>query len=228
MGQNRLWLVGAIAGMLGILGGGWLVGISPELAAVASANHDRANVVVQNQVNEALLAKLRNDYLNIDQLKGQLDLLQAAVPSSAQISTFVTELNSLAAMHEVTVKAIAVSDAKPYSAAPPTTPEAGATSKPLVMTNPKITATNFVVIPVQFTVTGIFTNVLNFIHDVQVGQRLLLVSTISSTSSSISPAGIGSVKKSGSDGSATVDTTIGGFMYVLLDGTSPAATNSGG
>jgi Tfp pilus assembly protein PilO len=219
MDKNRLWVVGAVSLMVGVIGGGWLVGISPELAAVASANQDRSSVVVQNGVSEALLAKLKRDYIGIDDLKRQMNTLQIAVPASAQMSTFVTELNMLAATHQVTVKSISVSDAKPYTSAPAPVATAGTpASKAVVMTNSKITAANFVVIPIQISVTGVFTRVLDFVHDVQGGPRLFLAATLSSTSSAHSTSGVASVKKTIATGPATVDATIGGFVYVLLDG----------
>jgi Tfp pilus assembly protein PilO len=219
MGKNRLWVVGAVTVMAGIIGVGWLVGISPELSAVNSANQDRANVVVQNGANEALLAKLKKDFLGIDAMRAQMATLQVAVPSSAQMSTFVAELNMLAATHQVTVKSISVSDAKPYTAAPTPVAATGTpASKPVVMTNPKITPANFVVIPIQISVTGIFAKVLDFLHDVQGGPRLFLASTLTSTSSTHSTSGVASVKKTAAVGPTTVDSTIGGFVYVLLDG----------
>jgi Tfp pilus assembly protein PilO len=219
MDKNRLWAVGAVTAMVGVIAGGWLVGIQPELSAVASANHDRANVVVQNVANEALLARLKRDYLGIDALRKQIDSLQIAVPSSAQMSTFVAELNTLAALNEVTVKSIAVSDAKPYTSAPPPVALAGTpTTKPVDMTNSKITSANFVVIPVQLSVTGVFLDVLNFVHAVQDGPRLFLVSTLSSASAGHSTSGVNSVKKTIATGPATVDSNIGGFVYVLLPG----------
>jgi Tfp pilus assembly protein PilO len=219
MDKNRLWVVGAVSLMVGVIAAGWLVGISPELAAVANANQDRANVVVQNGVNEALLAKLKRDYIGIDDLKKQMAVLQIAVPTSAQMSTFVKELNMLAATHQVLVKSISVSDAKPYTPAPPEAATPGSPApKAVVMTNPKITAANFVVIPVQFSVTGVFAKVLDFVHDVQGGPRLFFAATLSSTSSAQSSSGVTSVKKTIATGPATVDSTVGGFVYVLLDG----------
>jgi Tfp pilus assembly protein PilO len=215
MNKNRVWVFGAVSALIGIAVLGWFVGISPQLAAVASTNQNRAIIMNQNRVSEVLLARLKRDYLGIDALKTRIASLQVAVPTSAQLSTFVTELNLLAARHKVTVKAIAISDAQPYTT-PPAPPVSKNSAKTAVLTNPKITPANFVVIPIQISITGVFGEVLDFVHEVQVGPRLFLVATLSSKTSMTSTSGVASVKKTTKVGPTTVDSTIGGFVYVLL------------
>lgn len=203
--------MGMVLAIVVLVGGGWLIGIVPQLAAAATANTNRANVVVANTQNQILLAKLKRDYQNIDALRNQLSLLKEAVPPKADISSFVTELNTLASTRAVTLKSITVSDAKSYT---PVTQAPGAvaskTSSP--QTNPKITSANFVIIPVQITVTGDYRRVLDFVNDVQMGQRLVLVSSLSTTGSTDSKA-----VKGNSSGSQKVDASIGGSIYVLLN-----------
>lgn len=214
MNKNRLWVIGAITAMVAIVAGGWLLGIAPQLAIAATANSDRVNVVATNTRNQLVLAKLKRDYENIDALKNQLLTLQHAVPPKADISSFVTELNSLAGAHKVTLKSITVSDAKPYT---PVTQAASTqnTTPKAPQTNPKITTANFVTIPVQISVTGDYGKVLDFVDDVQMGQRLILVSSLSTTGSTDSKAT--KSKASASSGSQTVDSSIGGYIYVLLN-----------
>lgn len=215
--KKKFWVVSSVFAMVVIVGGGWLVGIAPQLAVVATANQNRASVEIKNAANQVLLTRLKKDYQNIDDLKKQLDSLRVTVPASAEISTFVTELNTLANLHQITVKSISVSDAKPYTpveSAPASTPEkaAGATAP-----NPKITAANFIVIPVQFSVTGDYAKVLNFVHDVQIGPRLFFVSTLSITGSTTATGTVNTGKKPSVTTLEKVDSTIGGFVYVLLD-----------
>ncbi len=213
MNKNRLWTIGAVIVMVAVIAGGWVIGIQPQLAAVASANQTRANVEVQNTTNEALLTRLKRDYEGIDGLKNQLVILRTAVPAGAEMPSFVTELNGLASTHGITVKSITVTDAKPYT--PATMPSNG-TPQTGVTTNPKITSANFVVIPVQFSITGTYARVLDFVHDVQTGPRLFLVSTLSSAGSTHSTGGA-AAKTASATASGTVDSTVGGFVYVLLD-----------
>lgn len=196
---------------------GWLVGIAPQLADASSANANGAAVLTQNAANEAILRKLKADYIGIDGLRKELLVLKVAVPSSAEISTFVTELNQLANTHRVTVRSITVNDAKAYTPAAPT-PGGGTSGASIpVTTNPRITSSNFIVIPVQFSVTGDYSKVLDFVHEVQVGPRLFLISNLSSMGATDAKA-VTSGGQSGPNPLQKVDATVGGYVYVLLDG----------
>ena len=214
MSKNRIWIIGSILSIFILIGGGWILGISPQLAIAASANSDRANAIISNQRNQLLLAKLKSDYQNIDALKNQLLGLRQAVPPKEDIPSFVTELNTLSAANKVTLKSLTVSDAKPYT---PTTqtPAAGASKTSSPQTNSKITSANFVVIPVQVSVTGDYGRVLSFVNDVQMGPRLVLVSSLTITGATNSTGVKGS--PSTTAGAQKVDSTLGGFIYVLLN-----------
>lgn len=212
MTKSRMWVLGSIVAIVVIVAAGWFIGVSPQLAVATSASNDRSNVMAANARNEILLAKLKRDYENIDALKNQVLTLQKSVPTSADISSFVTELNTLANARKVTLKSINVSDAKPYTPATQAAAKAGASDP---QTNPKITSTNFVVIPVQIGITGDYTKVLDFVNDVQQGQRLFLVSALSSMGATNSKGVKGSPTMSG--GSQKVDSSITGFIYVLLN-----------
>lgn len=201
-----------------VLIAGWFVGIAPQLADAASANARRALILNQNAANEVILRKLKSDYIGIDELRKKLASLKVAVPSSAEISTFVTELNSLANTHRVTVRSITVNDAKPYTPVAPI-PGSGSEASTPITTNPRITSSNFVVIPVQFSVTGDYSRVLDFVHEVQVGPRLFLISNLSSMGATDAKA-VTSGGRSGPNILQKVDATVGGYVYVLLSGGS--------
>jgi len=211
MGKNRMWVLGATLSIVVIVAAGWFIGISPQLAVAASTNSERNSVMAANARNEILLAKLKHDYQNIDALKSEVSTLQESVPTSADISSFVTELNTLANARKVTLKSITVSDAKPYTPAIQET-KAGTASAP--QTNPQITSKNFVIIPVQIGITGDYGKVLDFVNDVQQGQRLFLVSALSSMGATNAKGIKGSPTITG--GSQKVDSSITGFIYVLL------------
>lgn len=183
---------------------GWLVGIAPQLADASGTNANRAAVLSQNAINEAALRKLKVDYAAISEIRAQLSALRVSVPASGEFSTFVTELNLLANSHKVTVRSITVNEAKPY------TPVAGPA------TNPRITSNNFIVVPVQFSVTGDYSSVLNFVHEVQVGARLFLISNLSSMGATDGKAVAVHGNKSGPNVLQKVDATVGGYVYVLI------------
>jgi Tfp pilus assembly protein PilO len=214
MNKNRIWVIGAILTTVMLVAAGYFIGIAPQLAAASSANSDRANVMAANARNEILLTKLKHDYQNIDALKNQVSNLQKSVPAAADVSSFVTELNSLANARKVTLKSITVSDARAYTPTTQAVTTNTATSGS-PQTNPKITTANFVTIPVTIGVTGDYSRVLDFVNDVQLGRRLFLVSTLSSMGTTNSKGVKGSPTTSG--GSQKVDSSIAGYMYVLLN-----------
>lgn len=217
MEKNKFQVVSSVVAMVVIVGGGWLIGIAPQMAVVATANQSRVNVEIKNVANQVLLTKLKRDYQNIDDLKRQLESLRVTVPASAEISTFVTELNKLANLHQITVKSISVNDAKPYTPVAPGSASTSDKTPGVTAPNPRITAANFVVIPVQFSVTGDYAKVLNFVQDVQVGARLFFVATLSIIGSTTAKGVINSGVKTDITTRERVDSTIGGFVYVLLN-----------
>jgi len=208
MRKNRLWVTSALLAIALIIGGSWFFGFAPQLSAIADANQKLASVQIQNATNQAILVKLKRDYQGIAKLQQQLIALREAVPSSAQIPGFVTELNTLANSHGITVKSLAVSDAKSYA------PSATSTGASPTSTNPRITSANFVLIPVQISVTGAYGKVLDFVHQVQTGSRLFFVSMLSSSGSTDTKGAANPTKVTTPE---KVDATIGGLVYVLLN-----------
>lgn len=223
--------------MVAVTAAGWFLGIQPQLATAAATNQDRAATEVRNSANEILLASLKKDFSHIGALKTQLASLQDSVPDSAAIPAFLTEIDSLAGAHQVVATAIRVANATVYSppavAVPAPAADATATSTPtptpapvapaapvgtLQVVNPKITAANFVAIPVHLTITGQYPNVLDFVNGLQMGPRLFLVTSLSITTPTATAKTTGSA----------VESNIGGFIYVLLQkGTAADATPAG-
>ncbi len=218
MKSNRVRVIGLSLLLIIVVFAGWQVGIAPQLADASNANANRLNVMNQNTKNEAILRKLKDDYAHIDAVRKELSLLKIAVPSSAEISSFVTELNTLANNHKITVRSITVNDARPYTpiAAPTAVAPSGGDNVP--PTNSRITPSNFIVIPVQFSLTGDYASVLDFVHDVQVGPRLFLVSNLSSMGATDAKAVAVRGNKSGPNVLQKVDATVGGYVYVLISG----------
>lgn len=216
-GKTRLIALSLL--LVVVIVAGWLIGIAPQLADASAANSSRVAVLSQNATNEALLRQLKADYVGIEGIRNQLSVLRAAVPASAEISTFVTELNTLAIANKVTVRSITVNDAKPYIPLAAAPANSSAESSTPLVTNPKITSTNFIVIPVQFSLTGNYSNVLEFVHEVQVGSRLFLISNLSSMGATDAKAVPVRGSKSGPNALQKVDATVGGYIYVLIGGT---------
>ena len=208
--------------MVVVVVGGWFLGIQPQLSAANAASESRTSEAVRNATSERLLVTLKKDFEGIGELKDSNATLRRSVPSSAQLSTFVTELDTLSGQNLVSVTSITVSDAKAYtppvivaaavagaSASPTPAPSASAApvvaapaapQAPPLVTNSKITAANFIAIPIALKINGQYANVLNFVKGLQAGERLFLVTNLS-TKTVVPP---------------TVDADITGLIYVLL------------
>ncbi|MCU1585285.1 MAG: hypothetical protein JWM49_1841 [Microbacteriaceae bacterium] len=221
MDRNRLWTIGAVLVMVALVAGGWFLGIQPQVAAAAAADQGRATTNATNATAASLLASLKKDYSDLAPLKTRLATLEESVPSGNGMSSFVSEINSLAGAHGVTVNTITVADPTPYTppVAPAPTPSASASPSPSPspsataaapaaptgpaaspqVTNPKITAANFIAIPVTLAISGTYSDVLDVVSGLQSGPRLFLVDALSTDT------------KSGA-----VDATVGGLVYVLL------------
>lgn len=246
MDKNRLLMIGVILAIAVVAGLGYLFGVQPQLAAAQAADVQRSTIATQNSLTEANLTKLRSDYSNLGALKAKLAKLQASIPSSPALDTFLQDLYVLASSTGATVSAFTPADAVAYTppAAPVPAPAAtGTTSSsspsptpapsvapvapaapqsPTVQSNPLITAQNFVAIPVKIGILATDANALTFLDKLQNGSRLFLVTSFSG---------------GGSAGTATAGApaaapsyTIGGYVYVLASpkaGTvSPGAAGS--
>ncbi|TAM69501.1 MAG: hypothetical protein EPN48_09085 [Microbacteriaceae bacterium] len=103
----------------------------------------------------------------------------------------------------------------PAATTPAPTPTAPAAPQaPATVTNPQITAANFVAIPITIGITGSYAQALAFVDGLQHGTRLFLVTTFASAGSDSNAAG-------------PTSWTIGGYAYVLLDpatATTPATS----
>ncbi|WP_314148444.1 hypothetical protein [uncultured Leifsonia sp.] len=238
MSGTRLWVIGAVLGMVVIVVLGWIVGVQPQLTSAAVSTAQRLTVDATNARYQAVLAALKADHEKLPQLQAQLSALKASVPPDAESSAFVKELNAIAAAHGVTITGLTFSDAVGYKppATSPAAPAAAASGTststpapapspsstpqaPTPETNPLVTPSNFFASPVQVAVSGQLGNVLDFLQGAQKGTRLFLVTALSSNPSTTEGAPAG-----------TVDATIGGYIYSVstaqaqqTGGTPPAS-----
>ena len=228
MDKNRMWVIGSVLAMVAVLLLGWVAGIQPQLAAAATADDERSTVEQTNIIQEAALAKLKEDFAGIDALKATLVPLAASVPSGTEAPAFVSQIDALAVAHGVTLAGITMADPVAYTpVVPPAavaadgtdaaaaaadapvagsaeavpTPEAAVAGAPPV-TNSQITATNFASLAVSIDVSGSYTNVLNFVSALQSGTRLFMVTGLKTAAVADAPG--------------EVTATISGFIYSLV------------
>lgn len=246
MSKNRLSLLLAVMAMVVVAVGGFFLAVQPQIAQTAAAHAQTETVNATNGASRTELARLRDQAAELPAMRRELAARSASVPDSADVSPFLDELTAIATSAGMQVSSFTASDATAYSptvtadpantdsasggsgstanASPSAEPSATATATapsapaaPSIVTDPSITAQNLSVIPVTVAVDGSFEQALSFVKGVQSGQRLFLITSISSA------------EKSGDDGaaSATSTWTFGGSIYVLdrsADTTSTTAS----
>jgi hypothetical protein len=224
MQRHRLLVIAAMLAMTVVAVLGFVVGIQPQLGNLAVAEENQAAAQQRNAEQTAVVAALKEQFDGLSDLKAELAPLQASVPSTNELPAFVTQLDALAGASGVTLSSLTIADAQPYTpvappAAEPADVSEGSTATPTPapsavsaagvppVSNAKITATNFAWLAVQITVTGTEAGSLDFVHGLQTGSRLFLVTGL---------------KTSRTDAPGSVDATITGLIYVLV----PSADDS--
>ncbi|HEY4151848.1 MAG TPA: hypothetical protein VGM38_00860 [Pseudolysinimonas sp.] len=206
--------------MVVLVAAGWFLVAQPQLAAAATANQSLAGVQTQSAATQATITRLIGEQKNLPDLTKDLAALRLSIPGGAESSAYINGLNTLAAASGVTITEIRLDDPVAYTspapaAAAPTpgaspSPTPSATPTPTKAaaptgwtppSDPRITTANFIAIPVSVTTDGSWSTTLGFIHGLQTGQRLFLVTGIATDIET--------------DGS--LKATIKGYIYVLLD-----------
>jgi hypothetical protein len=224
MNAQRLWMIGAAIVAVGLLALGWFVGVSPQLAMMAATDEQRRGVDAQNAATEAAVARLEEDFDDLDVLEAERDALRESIPVAHNKSLFVDQVNALAEGSSTRVTQLNTSPLMPYVppvAEEPVTEEDGdggetdgeaepvepvapsAPTGPPIITDPLITAANFYPMEVTVGVSGTNAAVLDFVDSLQHGERLCLVTQLQ----------ISFDEESGEyTGTAT------GYLYVIVEG----------
>ena len=196
MNKDRLWVIGAVLGIVVVVVMGWFLGVSPLVTQATSANSQATSLSQANVVSKSKLSTLKQQFENIDTLQTDLATLRQSIPTGADLPTFITEINLLCARYHVSLTSVAVNDAVVFQA--PVAPAAPATasggSTPAATPTPTPTATqatgtaapaapaasggDLVLVPVVINVTGKFEDVVNFTGGVQAGARLYLAAEV--------------------------------------------------
>ena len=197
--NNKFWILIAAIVSVAILAMGWFLGVSPKVDEMNTANQQRVEVENQNRLHEVKLAALKKQFTGIDELKGKLEEAQLGLPPGDDLSTFLGQLHDLEGSSGVVISSFAASDGQQYVAAD------GAQ-----VVSPLVTTANFVAITIDLTASGTRDQVINFLHDLQLGKRLFLVNDLTVTQNTSMPD--------------LYDGKITGFVYVLVDPSAPPPT----
>ncbi|OJV57506.1 MAG: hypothetical protein BGO38_05050 [Cellulomonas sp. 73-145] len=234
------WIGATVFGSVVIVVASWFLAINPTLSAASDVRAQTTQVKSQNDALTLKVAKLKADFAKLDDYKKQLGEVQKQIPSTAQLSDYLRQLDTIAAAHAVTVTSVTpgtptavVAKTPAVPAAQPTPAATGsatpAPTSPADGSSAAGTATGaaasgipagFTSIPMSVTVLGSYENTLAFLSDLQTATpRLFLVSSFTGTGQQDSPASGGKPKTSVGD----QELVVTGFLFVLPD-TAAAAT----
>ena len=207
--------------MVVLVAAGWFLVAQPQLAAADTANTTLAGVRSQTAATQATITRLMGEQKELPGLTKDLAALRLSIPAGADSSAYINGLDALAAASGVTITELKLDDPVVYSSPAPAVavaPAAGATPSPTPTPTPtatkapvatgwtpptdsRITGTNFIAIPVAVTTSGDWPTTLAFLKGLQSGQRLFLITGISTEL----------------DTSGALKATAKGYIYVLLD-----------
>lgn len=247
MDRNRLLMLAAMLAAVIVVAGGFFIGVQPQLASASSAQQSIASVGKQNDELGSSLGELKKLYADLPSLKTELAGRRASVPDDVETGAFITELNTVAKKTGVTVTNIVFQDPAAYvapvtadatdssdsakstaspSAAP--TPAASTPASPVLTTDPLITAANFTDIAVSVGIQGTYAQALAFLQGLREGDRLFLITTLSSASAGSEATTDSSSTDSPSTAATTsadaINWTFGGLVYALADADSVQET----
>src|SRR4051812_6830159 len=97
------WIAGTAFVCILVLAAAWFVLVSPTLATAAETRATAEAQLDQNAIAKVKLAKLKEQFQNIDALRAELAALQLQVPSTADLSTYKRQVDAVAVAHSVTI-----------------------------------------------------------------------------------------------------------------------------
>jgi Tfp pilus assembly protein PilO len=241
MGQSKTstWVAGTVFIALLIMVGSWFLLVSPVLTTAAETLTTAQGVEADNDAARSRIQTLKAQFETLDQSKAELAALQVQVPTTADISDYLRQVDAKAAEHGVSLTAVSPSTPELFaSPVPPavatvTEPEttegaddAGAAADATTTVDPAVAAAaaaaaavpaGLIDVPISMTVVGSYANVLAWVDAVQQQtDRLLLVTTVTGTGQDEAAAGGGKPATAPGD----VELVVSGYLYVLPDDSS--------
>jgi len=233
------WIGATAFASVALAAGAWFLAISPQLAEAAELREQTESVDNQNDLLELAIAKLAAEFEHLDEYRTELADLRLQIPTEAELSAYLRELDAIAVAHAVVVTNVApampqafVSAVVPAPAPAPTeTAEEGTeeealaeepTDEPTDEATPTAEAVpagpvappGFVAIPLTITVVGTYDNTVAFLSSLQTGtQRLFLLTGITGTSQQPAEASGGRPELALGD----QELQLTGFLYALPD-----------
>ena len=236
--KRSTWIGGTVFVALIIMVATYFLAVAP---ALATASDSRAEVASTQQSNELLrlkITKLAADFAKLPEYKADLAAVRVQIPTNADLSGYLRQLDAIAVAHSVTliavgpsvaqrvVPAVPAAAAAPAPVAAPTAEASAAPAADAAGTSAAAPAANagpvgFAAIPFTMTVVGTYDNALAFLTDLQnATPRLFLVTALTGTSQPKADASGGRPATAIGD----LELMVTGFTYALTDPSAvPAA-----
>lgn len=242
--SSTTWIIGTVLVALLLSAGAWFLLISPTLSTAAETAAQADQVEAANDQTVIRIARLKEQFAEIDTYKAQLAAMQAQIPQDAALSAYLRQLDEVATAHQVTLISIAPSSPATFApaAAAVATDEvmsgAGTTSEASDdSASTSETATSTAVtsaaaasaapagmadVAVTLTAVGSYDNVLAFLDSIQqTDRRLFLATTVTGTALDDEQATGGRPETHVGD----LEVTVSGYVFLLPTTTTtvPAA-----
>jgi len=229
MKDNRIWLAATGIVVVALVALGWFLGAAPRFAEASLADQQRAAVESTNLAAQARLGELKEQFTQIDALREELAALRLQIPADVDWANALREISKKATKDKIDLKGISIADVQqflpgvpPEEAAAPQDEEADGDAEDdapetpdAVPAEPAGPVANFYVIPIAITIEGDAGPTYRFITDMQDNERLFLVNDFS-------------MVKAKDSAKYMFETTITGYLYVLVDPTGTAVANPTG
>jgi Tfp pilus assembly protein PilO len=240
MGRSKAssWIAGAVVVALLMAAAAWFLLLSPQLT---TASETRAAAESTRSSNETLalrVERLKAQFAELDQYKADLAALRLQIPTTAELSELMRQLDGAAAAHSVTVTAVSPGTPAAVTVTAPQAPAADPAAEATESTEAtdaadsaesadaaaaavaSLVPAGMTQIPLSLTVVGSYDNVDAFIDTVQTGtSRLLLIANVSGVAQEDAVPGGGRPATSVGD----VEATLTGAAFVLPDASVTAA-----
>lgn len=190
--DNRLWYLGSALVVIGVVAGGWAVGISPQLTAADESQATLVSTQAQNAQATAKLGTLQTLQSDRAAKEDELADAEAKIPTGIDGSGFLAQVNSASSDASTTITNVSLGAAVPYTVPTTAVPAAGTavsgtsagaaaskskidTSKLLPYTNPLITPTKLLVVPVSISASGTQSQLEKLLSNLRDMKRELLI-----------------------------------------------------
>lgn len=115
--SGRLWMIAGALVAVAVIAIGWLLLAAPQLDQAARADEARAEIEAQNEAELAVLAEMKRQYENLDDLLADLEELQLSIPGTRSLEDFYDQIAEAANAAGVVLNGVTVEPALPYAAA---------------------------------------------------------------------------------------------------------------